>query len=97
MTLQGYLVEYEQGHEHPLNQLTHIIGIPMIFISLFVVFFIPALGIVFFVLGWILQFVGHAIEGKKPKFFQGPIFVLIGLLWVFIKAWKMISRPFARS
>ena len=42
-----------------------------------------ALGL--FVLGWIGQFVGHAIEGRRPKFFQDLTFMLIGPLWVVLK------------
>ncbi len=42
-----------------------------------------ALGL--FVLGWIGQFLGHAIEGRRPKFFQDLTFMLIGPLWVVLK------------
>ena len=35
-----------------------------------------------FVLAWIGQFFGHAIEGKKPSFFQDLQFLLIGPLWL---------------
>jgi uncharacterized membrane protein YGL010W len=47
-----------------------------------------------FVGAWILQFIGHRIEGKKPSFFEdiqylwvGPLFVLsklfgkLGIRW----------------
>lgn len=36
-----------------------------------------------FIIGWIGQFIGHKIEGKKPSFFQDLQFLLIGPLWVF--------------
>ena len=36
-----------------------------------------------FVLGWIGQFIGHKIEGKKPSFFDDLKFLLIGPIWVF--------------
>lgn len=36
-----------------------------------------------FVLAWILQFIGHKIEGAKPAFFDDLFFLLIGPLWVF--------------
>ena len=36
----------------------------------------------FFVLFWILQFVGHKIEGQKPSFFEDLQFLLIGPAWV---------------
>lgn len=42
-----------------------------------------ALGL--FILAWIGQFVGHAIEGRRPKFFQDLTFLLIGPLWVVLK------------
>ncbi|MCA9710721.1 MAG: DUF962 domain-containing protein [Myxococcales bacterium] len=35
-----------------------------------------------FVLAWIGQFIGHAIEGKKPSFFEDVQFLLIGPLWL---------------
>ncbi|MFC6635078.1 DUF962 domain-containing protein [Microbulbifer taiwanensis] len=35
-----------------------------------------------FVVMWILQFVGHHIEGKKPSFFKDLQFLLIGPAWV---------------
>lgn len=37
---------------------------------------------VLFVVMWILQFYGHAVEGKKPSFFQDLQFLLIGPAWV---------------
>ncbi len=44
---------------------------------------ILALSLVLFVVLWILQFVGHHIEGKKPSFFKDVQFLLIGPAWVF--------------
>ncbi|GGF56791.1 Mpo1 family 2-hydroxy fatty acid dioxygenase [Alteromonas lipolytica] len=35
-----------------------------------------------FIIMWILQFVGHAIEGKRPSFFTDLRFLLIGPAWV---------------
>jgi uncharacterized membrane protein YGL010W len=35
-----------------------------------------------FVLAWVGQFVGHAIEGKRPKFLQDLQFLLIGPAWI---------------
>jgi uncharacterized membrane protein YGL010W len=34
-----------------------------------------------FVIMWILQFVGHKIEGKKPSFLEDIRFLLIGPAW----------------
>ncbi|HRX87808.1 MAG TPA: DUF962 domain-containing protein [Steroidobacteraceae bacterium] len=35
-----------------------------------------------FVVAWIGQFIGHAIEGKRPSFFKDVQFLLIGPLWL---------------
>ena len=38
--------------------------------------------LVIFVVAWIGQFVGHAIEGKRPSFCKDLQFLLIGPLWL---------------
>lgn len=38
--------------------------------------------LVIFVVGWIGQFIGHAIEGKRPSFMKDIQFLLIGPLWL---------------
>jgi uncharacterized membrane protein YGL010W len=35
-----------------------------------------------FVLAWVGQFIGHAIEGKRPSFFKDVQFLMIGPLWL---------------
>jgi uncharacterized membrane protein YGL010W len=35
-----------------------------------------------FVLAWGGQFIGHAIEGKRPSFFKDVQFLLIGPIWL---------------
>jgi uncharacterized membrane protein YGL010W len=35
-----------------------------------------------FTLGWVGQFIGHAIEGARPSFFKDLQFLLIGPLWL---------------
>ncbi|MBE1287380.1 MAG: DUF962 domain-containing protein [Alteromonadaceae bacterium] len=37
--------------------------------------------LVLFVVMWVLQFVGHKIEGKKPSFFEDLRFLLVGPAW----------------
>jgi uncharacterized membrane protein YGL010W len=41
-----------------------------------------ATSIAIFVAAWIGQFIGHAIEGKRPSFFKDLQFLLIGPLWL---------------
>ncbi|MBU2881272.1 DUF962 domain-containing protein [Psychrosphaera sp. B3R10] len=43
---------------------------------------ILTLSVGIFVIAWILQFVGHEIEGKKPSFFKDLQFLLIGPAWI---------------
>jgi uncharacterized membrane protein YGL010W len=38
--------------------------------------------VVVFVVAWIGQFIGHAIEGKRPSFFKDVQFLMIGPLWL---------------
>lgn len=35
-----------------------------------------------FIFGWGLQFIGHAIEGKKPAFLKDLQFLLVGPVWI---------------
>ena len=38
---------------------------------------------IFFVVGWILQFIGHRVyEGRNPAFFRNFVHLLIGPLWI---------------
>jgi uncharacterized membrane protein YGL010W len=43
-------------------------------------------GIGLFVLGWAIQFIGHAFEGKKPAFVDDIVGLLIGPLFVLAEA-----------
>lgn len=38
-------------------------------------------GLGLFLLGWALQFVGHAFEGKPPEFLSDWRFLLVGSRW----------------
>jgi uncharacterized membrane protein YGL010W len=81
----SFLETYRETHQHPVNKALHSIGIPMIVISFVVIFFNWKIGLGLFILGWILQFIGHAFEGKPPAFFSNPIHLLVGPLWWFKK------------
>jgi uncharacterized membrane protein YGL010W len=83
--MPNFLETYRETHTHPANRLLHSVGIPMIVVSLVVVFFNWKWGIGLFVSGWILQFVGHAFEGKPPAFFSNPIYLLVGPVWWVLK------------
>ena len=78
---ESFIDNYKAKHQHPINKLTHTIGIPMIVISLPLFFFSWRWALLLFVVGWILQFVGHAVEGNQPAFFKNPFYLLVGPLW----------------
>jgi uncharacterized membrane protein YGL010W len=86
-----WVTRYAQCHQHPVNRVCHTIGIPMIMLAIVlapIAFAVsglwwPALGL--FVCGWILQFIGHAFEGKPPEFFSDWRFLLVGVKWWFEK------------
>ena len=47
--------------------------------------------IVLFVAMWVLQFVGHKVEGKKPSFFEDLRFLLVGPAWWWMHLLKRLN------
>jgi uncharacterized membrane protein YGL010W len=83
----AWLVDYSKSHQHPVNKFCHTIGIPTVAGSVVLglaSFFAPPLifpAAFMFVVGWALQFIGHAFEGKRPEFFSDWRFLFVGLRW----------------
>ena len=50
--------------------------------------------VVLFVVAWIGQFIGHAIEGKRPSFFKDVQFLMIGPLWLLAHLFRRAGIPF---
>ena len=84
--MDSFIENYKAKHRHPLNKPCHSFGIPMIVLALPLFFFSWRLALALFVVGWILQFVGHAIEGNQPAFFRNPVYLLVGPLWLVRRA-----------
>jgi uncharacterized membrane protein YGL010W len=88
---EEWIAQYSTSHQHPLNRFCHTVGIPMIAVSLALfaaAIFIRGLwklALLLFVVGWIFQFVGHAVEGKPPEFLHDWRFLFVGLRWWFAK------------
>ena len=82
-----WIAQYSTSHQHAANRLCHTIGIPLILLSLLLLplaAFVSGfwrIPLLLFVVGWILQFVGHAFEGKPPEFFRDWRFLLVGARW----------------
>ncbi|HKK15581.1 MAG TPA: Mpo1-like protein [Gammaproteobacteria bacterium] len=82
---------YERSHQHPFNRLCHLVGIPLIALSVPLLLVIPLrpgiwpVPLIMFIVGWLFQFAGHMIEGKRPEFFHDWRFLFVGLRWWFVK------------
>ncbi len=74
---------YAGDHQNPVNQACHAVGIPLIAGSIPVGMTLVGLPLAatMFTVGWTLQFVGHAFEGKKPSFVDDRRNLVVGLLW----------------
>jgi uncharacterized membrane protein YGL010W len=89
-TSDEWVDEYTKSHQHPINKLTHKIGIPLIALSLplfLVAVFVKGfwiLPLTMFLVGWILQFVGHYLKAS-PGVLRDWRFLLVGLRWWFKK------------
>jgi uncharacterized membrane protein YGL010W len=85
--MADWIRQYAESHTHPVNRLLHTLGIPMIVVALVVAaaaLVWPALwrpAAALFGAGWVLQFIGHAVEGKPPEFFKDWRFLFVGLRW----------------
>jgi uncharacterized membrane protein YGL010W len=90
--LAHYMNQYDHEHSSGWNKLLHGVGIPLIFagLILFVLLRWKA-GLICFVGGWMLLFLGHRIEGNKPAFFQGPVYLLVGPVWVAKELWSFLT------
>ncbi len=81
-SIEDYIAQYEHEHHNAANRILHAVGIPIIFAGIVMFFVRWPWGVALFSSGWILLFLGHKIEGNKPAFFQGPVYFLVGPLWV---------------
>lgn len=50
--------------------------------------------IAIFVIAWIGQFIGHAIEGKRPSFFKDVQFLMIGPIWLLSFIYRKLNIPY---
>jgi uncharacterized membrane protein YGL010W len=82
-SLGQYMAQYDHEHTNPWNKVMHGVGIPIILAGVvltILTFWRVGLGL--FIAGWILLFAGHRIEGNRPAFFQGLVYLLVGPIWI---------------
>lgn len=81
--IDRYMSQYDHEHANAWNKLLHGVGIPIILAGLVLLILLRwKLGLTLFVGGWVLLLLGHKIEGNQPAFFQGPVYFLVGPIWV---------------
>ena len=90
--LAHYMAQYDHEHKSIWNKVLHAIGIPLIFVGLVLLALMHwRWGLASFVGGWVLLLVGHRIEGNNPAFFQGPVYLLVGPIWVLKELWTSMT------
>ena len=81
-SIERHMEQYQHEHTHPANRALHAAGIPLIFAGMILLFVSWPWGLGVFCAGWAMLFLGHKVEGNKPAFLQGPVYFLVGPLWV---------------
>ncbi len=83
--LRLFREEYSEQHQTKLNRRLHLYGRIIRAAAIPVAFFNWKTAIGLFVLGYLIQFLGHAIEGTSPSFFRNPKHLIIGTLSYIVK------------
>ena len=96
---QEWFDEYSESHRKQINKLLHWICLPVIVLT-WLVYLLDQLAVplwvscvTLFVVAWIGQFTGHAVEGKRPSFFKDVQFLMIGPLWLLAHVYKRAGIP----
>ena len=78
---------YLNEHRHPANRLTHMLGIPIIIVTMVAALILWSWQIFLGgqLVGWFFQLVGHRIEGNRPALLRRPISFLMGPLMVLVE------------
>jgi hypothetical protein len=59
------LANWRERHQHPVNFAVHLVGIPLTLVGIVLLFVTDWYwGAAAFALGYLLQFVGHQVEGN---------------------------------
>jgi hypothetical protein len=91
-SLAHYMHQYDHEHSSAWNKVCHGVGIPLIFAGLICLVLTKwLLGAGLFLGGCVFLFLGHRIEGNKPAFFQGPVYLLVGPIWVAKEVWLFLT------
>ncbi len=85
---RAFLVDYISRHRHPVNAGLHILGVPMVFFGIFKLFAgRTGTGASLFVLGYLLQYLGHRAQGNEV----GEV-TLIKSIWAKLSARRQLKN-----
>jgi hypothetical protein len=78
--LKIFRQEYAEQHKTRINRQLHVAGRIIRVAAIPVVFYSWKIAVGLFVLGYLIQFLGHVIEGSSPSFFRNPKHLILGSL-----------------
>src|SRR5207245_3014118 len=82
---------YNRKHVSISKKVLHFIDSLMMSELIILRLFMPGIwGVRLVFGGWVLLFLGHRMEGNHPVFFQGPIYLLVGPIWVAREVWMFL-------
>lgn len=100
MDFQAHRRWYRQNHRTLGCKVTHMFGIPLIILTLPVLFFSWKIALGCFVIGWALQLIGHYVfEKNQPVFLADPVnpltyfyaVIFVGEEWVKLLSGKSLT------
>src|ERR1043165_688108 len=91
----SFVENYKAKHQHPLNRLSHSIGIPLIVVSLPLFFWNWRWALALFLVGWVFQVVGRWTESNSPAFLRHRVYLVVGPVWLVRRALAAVgfARP----
>lgn len=93
---QSTLAEYRSQHSTKGCRITHMIGVPLIALSVPISLFNRRLATSFFVVGWIFQFIGHFVyQHNRPMLMtemRNPMTLLAALVFVSEEWLKLLDK-----
>lgn len=95
--IDPWVTGYAEDHQHPVNRVLHLIGIPLISVGVLAYPLPGRVRVALFVAGWSAQLIGHRIEGRKPSFSRDPRFMAAGAFWFVREIRDHARRAFGRS
>jgi hypothetical protein len=89
--VRRFLRHWRERHRHPFNFAIHLLGIPLAFAGIVLFFFVPWYwALAAFVGGYVLQWLGHLVEGNDLGEWAG-IKRMLGLPYVAIAPAQMTN------